>query len=105
MFGKPEWFKKKTWGWALVPATRQGWVYSVLAALAVLLPGFVLLTSGRKPEALVWLLVSACAVYWDARQVARAMSHPAGERRDVLYIGDDEPDSIQTGQLDLRLRR
>ncbi len=36
MLGKPEWFKRRKWlGWGLMPATWQGWVYTLVLVLPI----------------------------------------------------------------------
>jgi len=30
MFGKPNWFRPKTFGWGLTPITWQGWAYTAV---------------------------------------------------------------------------
>lgn len=108
MFGKPEWFGKKVWGWGLYPATREGWIYTGAVAGGIALPFNLLLLSRGWPEAMIWLFVSALAVVWDVKQIIEAIDYPHGKPKpvkEVLYIGDDEPDSLQTRQLDLKLRR
>ncbi|HTN77619.1 MAG TPA: hypothetical protein VL096_20315, partial [Pirellulaceae bacterium] len=102
MFGKPEWFKKKTWGWGLTPITRQGWVYTFVSSGIITIPFLVLLFSRGVPEAVIWLAAGVGMLVWDVRQIMQAMTPP--KPKDVLYIGDDEPDSVQTRQLDLKLR-
>ena len=32
MFGKPNWFRPKTFGWGLTPITWQGWAYTAAGA-------------------------------------------------------------------------
>jgi hypothetical protein len=106
MFGKPEWFKKQSWG--LVPVGREGWIYTGVAAGGVALPFSMLLFSRGWPEAIVWLAAGTAAVIWDVKQVVSAIDYPNGKpkpEKDVLYIGDDEVESLQTRQLDLKLRR
>lgn len=104
MFGKPEWFKKKTWGWGLVPITREGWIYTGVAAGIVAVPFNLLLFTRGVPEAAIWMLASAGFLVWDVRQIIRAIDGPE-PAKDLFYIGDDEHDSVQTRQLDLKLRR
>jgi hypothetical protein len=42
------------------------------------------------------------ALIWDVRQILRAKHPPAV--KDVLYIGDDDEDTVQTSKLNMRLR-
>ncbi len=103
MFGKPEWFKKKTWGWGLVPITREGWAYTIAAAGLIAVPFNLLLFSRGVPEAMIWILATGGFLIWDVRQIMRAMDHPIAAD-EPFYIGDDD-DGVQTRQLDLKLRR
>lgn len=102
MFGKPEWFREKAWGWGLVPITREGWIYTWLWTAVMVAPYVVLVSFHRWPESFVWLAASLAALVWDVRQILAA-KHPK-PAKDVLYIGDED-DSVQTSKLDLRLRR
>lgn len=103
MFGKPEWFKKKSWGWGLTPVTWQGWAYTAAWCAMFAIPFATLMGTRRFPEAIVWLVVSVGALVWDVRSMINAMNPPAA-RSEVLYIGDDD-EGVQTRQLDLRLRK
>lgn len=103
MFGKPDWFRAKTWGWGLTPITWQGWAYTAAWTAVTCLP-FVAFTSfNRWPEAIIWIVASVAALFWDVKNILAA-KHPE-PAKDVLYIGDEEGDSIQTSKLDLRLRK
>lgn len=107
MFGKPEWFREVLSGKALLPVTREGWYFAAGAGALVFLPAAVLWLMPHRgtPEALIWMLAAMAGVIWEGRSILRAM-HPAPvECKDVLYIGDDEADSVRTGKLDLKLRR
>lgn len=103
MFGKPEWFRKKAWGWGLVPVTWQGYAYTAAWCALFVIPFVALVASRRVPEALIWLAASVGGLYWDVRQMYAAKS-AAPPPSDVLYIGDDD-EGVQTRQLDLRLRK
>ena len=102
MFGKPEWFQEKVWGWGVTPATWQGWTYTAAWAAITFIPYVGFQLSGRQPEALIWLAAMIVGLVWDVRKILAA-KHPQ-PAQDVLYIGDDD-DSVQTSKLDLRLRR
>lgn len=104
MFGKPEWFRKKIWGWGLVPATWQGWLYTAVWCAVMVIPFNVLLAASGAVEALIWMLATIAALVWDVRHIHAAIDRP-GQTENVLYIGDDEEDSVRTKRLDLRLRR
>lgn len=54
MFGKPQWFKPKTFGWGLTPVTWQGWIYTLVWAVALLGPYlWLLFRLGIWPASLV----------------------------------------------------
>src|SRR5207237_1611177 len=55
MFGKPQWFRAKTFGWGLVPVAWQGWIYTAGWVTAIGLPFLLLI--GRHPalEAMAWM--------------------------------------------------
>jgi hypothetical protein len=103
MFGKPEWFREKTFGWGLTPVTWQGWAYTATWSLVTSIPFVGFAVFERWPEAFVWLAAGITALIWDVRNIIAA-KHPQ-PKKDVLYIGDDEDDSVKTSKLDLRLRR
>lgn len=113
MFGKPQWFRKKSqgWGlvgrglvgWGLVPACWQGWLYAGAWGAVVAIPCVGLLVSERAVEALIWGTVALGAYLLDVRQVFRAMNPVASD--DVLVIDDDRAGSqLNTRRFDLRLR-
>jgi hypothetical protein len=107
MFGKPEWFKKRTWGWGLTPVTWQGWAFTLGAAALIAVPFNILLFMPDRgaPEALIWMALGIAALVLETRSIMRGIDKPKEARQDVLYIGDEEHDSVQTGKLDLKLRR
>jgi hypothetical protein len=106
MFGKPEWFRDKTFGWGLTPITWQGWLYT-LAWMGVIAGPFVLLLSRENPlGAGTWMTAMIAALVWDVWMIKRARQaalKPPVKNEPVLYIGDDE--QLSTKNLDLQLRR
>jgi hypothetical protein len=104
MFGKPDWFRKKTIGYRFAPTCWQGWVYLIAWLCVVAVPFITLLGSRRVPEAFVWLTVSSFALHWDWRQVTRPAARKA-ESEDILYIGDDDQSQVATRNYELQLRR
>lgn len=103
MFGKPQWFRKKTVGWGLVPTCWQGWLYTAGWGATVAIPFFGLLTSGLGIEALIWGAVVGGAFLIDVRKVLRATS--TGAESEVLVIDDDRAGSqLNTRRFDMRLR-
>lgn len=107
MFGKPQWFRPKAFGWGLRPVTWQGWVYSAVWAATIALP-FVALLLWREAaiEAVAWMAVSITALIFDVRQILRAMGEsekPTAE--EVFYIGDDPAgEQLATRQFDMHLQ-
>ena len=78
MFGKPQWFKPKTFGWGLHPVTWQGWTGPGTWLSVMLLP-FVGFISQRdmRLEAFIWLGTSLSVMLMDVWQILRAMNPPA----------------------------
>ena len=101
MFGKPEWFRKKRFGWGLHPVTRQGWIYAAIWGGVISLPVVMLVSRQQTPEALIWFALSTGALIWDSRHImkqmddARLAEPPTPEQPHAtadydLYIGDDD---------------
>ena len=101
MFGKPHWFRAKSFGWGLVPIRWQGWVYSAAWIAAIGLPFVLLLLRHQPLEAAAWLSLSVGALTYDVWQILGVVrSHgsgaprarAAGIQRDdrVLYISDSQ---------------
>jgi hypothetical protein len=117
MFGKPQWFRPKTFGWGLVPITWQGWIYAAAWVGAVALP-FLLLIGRHQPlEALVWMGLSVSALTCDVWHILRAIRGPrsgssgaaatASAKSDdnVLYIMDSRPGQpVATRNYNLQVR-
>jgi hypothetical protein len=118
MFGKPQWFRPKTFGWGLVPVTWQGWAYTAAWMLAIALPFLVLIGRHQALEAMCWLCLSSGALIYDIRQLLRVArgihssarraatgGTPKGED-DILYILDGgQGPAVATRNYDLRVRR
>jgi hypothetical protein len=101
MFGKPQWFRPKAYGWGLTPVAWQGKVYSGLWAAVLAVPFVILLSRGQAIEGLAWLALSAGALVYDVRSILRLIRSPqpaatassastAPREENVLYILDDE---------------
>jgi len=117
MFGKPDWFRPKAFGWGLVPITWQGWAYSAAWLGVVGLPFIVLAARHQGLEAMVWLGLSGGALVYEMRQVLRgfgasttpavATSGGAAKLDDnVLYITDSRPgQGVATRNYHLQVRR
>lgn len=104
MFGKPEWFREKSFGWGLMPITWQGWVYVLVWTSVMLVPFLIfLLALNLVPEAVVWLLVAISALTLDVRSIVREIrSEAAGD----VFVIDEETDNSQlaTQNYEMHLR-
>ena len=115
MFGKPQWFRSKTFGWGLVPIRWQGWGYTAGWAAAIALPFMLLVGRHQAMEATAWLGLSLATLTYDVWQILRAIrgSHGrasgASAARDddsVLYILDSQPGQpVATRNYNLQVRR
>jgi len=73
MFGKPQWFRPKSFGWGLTPITWEGWVYTLVWAVVLLGPFLWLLwRAGIRTASIVetGLIVVLLVDTW---QILRAM--------------------------------
>jgi hypothetical protein len=101
MFGRPEWFRPKTFGWGLTPVTWQGWIYTGVWTALMVLPFVLLLLRHQPVEASAWLGLTIGALLYDVWLILRAKREagrhsaaatgPGGRRDDVLYILDSRP--------------
>lgn len=109
MFGKPEWFRKKSVGWGVRPVTWKGWLYGVLWAGVICIPFIALLAHAKVLESLIWVVVMMFAMLWDVQGVMREMDIPTAEiDEDLLVIDEDtEPDPayFATRSYDLHVPR
>jgi hypothetical protein len=111
MFGKPQWFVPKKFGWGLHPVTWQGWVYTVAWAGVIAAPFVALMTRQQLLEAGVWIVAACAALVYDVYLILRQMrgvpsskekstGQPAAKPSEVLFIGDDaEPVATRNFQL------
>jgi hypothetical protein len=119
MFGKPEWFEKKSVGWGIKPVNWRGWAYAMVWMGVLCIPFVLLLAQAKVWESLIWVVVMMFALLWDVRHVRQAYDAPAEavivepeevveEADDVLIIDEDtEPDPAHfaTRSYDLHVRR
>lgn len=101
MFGKPQWFVPKVFGWGLTPITWQGWVYAGVWAAVIALPFIVLLCWRGWFEASVWMALMIGWLCFDVYQILRAMKEPP-EPNDLLMIMEDQEvrrDTLKTDKL------
>ena len=121
MFGKPEWFQKKSVGWGLRPLVWKGWLYAMLWAGVICIPFIALLANVKIVEALIWVVVMIFALLWDVQHVMREIDAPVVAEEatvieiaeveavddDVLVIDDDtqpDPAYFATRSYDLHAR-
>jgi len=106
MFGNPQWFRKKKFGWGLTPITVQGWIYALCWATVLAAPFALLVVRYQPAEAMIWLTVAGSLLVYDIRHIRRGMQPPK-PADDVLYIGDDDATSerLATRNFEFQLRR
>ena len=107
MFGKPNWFRPKTFGWGLTPITWQGWAYSAVWAGLLAAPFSLLLMRHQWMEGLTWLGCGVGLLVYDVRSILNAMKPPIVKKPqdDVLYIGPESGAAeFATRKFDMRLR-
>jgi len=114
MFGQPQWFRPKTFGWGLVPITWQGWLYSGGWIVTIVLPFLLLLGRHQPLEAAAWMTLTISALSYDVFQILRSYrGSPAGASATaatktddgVLYILDSRPGQpVATRNFNLQVR-
>jgi hypothetical protein len=113
MFGKPEWFKDKAFGYGFHPVTWQGWVYTVGWLSFITFP-FLLLIFRKQPlEATIWINASILALFFDVRQIKQerdrkllsgtSVEKTSQPEQSILFI-EDETKPIGTKNYDMRVR-
>lgn len=104
MFGKPSWFKEKTFGWGLYPICRQGWIYTAVWAGVLCVPFLLLLSFRGVPESLIWMAVAIGVLIWDVRKILQQMRRK--DEQDVFFIGEDNnaASHVATRNYDLHVR-
>ena len=115
MFGKPQWFRPKTFGWGLVPISWQGWLYAATWTGAIGLPFLLLIGRHQALEAMAWMGLSVTALTYDVWHILRSFRAPAASgsaaaasRSDdkVLYIMDSRPgQAVATRNYHLQVRQ
>jgi hypothetical protein len=112
MFGKPQWFRPKRFGWGLVPIAWQGWLYTGGWGAAIALPFLLLVGRHQALEAMTWLGLSIGALTFDVWHILRTYGQPSGDAAlarkddDVLYIMDSRPGQpVATRNYNLQVRR
>ena len=89
MFGKPQWFVTKAFGWGLTPATKEGWTYAGVWAGVLMLPFLLMLLFGKPIEAFVWLAAMIGFLVFDVKLILRSMKRH-DEEKGVFRIMDEE---------------
>ncbi|MDX1944463.1 MAG: hypothetical protein SFU86_03580 [Pirellulaceae bacterium] len=73
MFGQPEWFRRKTVGWGLVPISWQGWAYTGAWGASIVAPFALLLTRQQPVEATIWMGLGLAGLLLDVRHVLQSI--------------------------------
>lgn len=104
MFGKPEWFKPKVFGWGLNPVTKQGWIYVGVWAGVLVMPFFALLFSQGVVSALIWLFAAMGVLIWDVKDILDQMKKTK-EDENLIEIRDDEDSTkLATRKYEMEIR-
>ena len=101
MFGKPEWFAPKKFGWGLRPVAKEGWVYTGIWAAVLVVPFLLLLLIGKWPEGLIWMAFAIGVLVVDVKLILKAMARQE-EEKDVYRIMDEEEtrqETTETGKF------
>ena len=107
MFGKPNCFRPKTFGWGLTPITWQGWAYTAVWGGLLVAPFSLLIVRHQVIEGLAWLGCGIGLLVYDVRSILTAMRPPAAKKPqdDVLYIGPESGAAeLATRKYDMKLR-
>lgn len=105
MFGKPEWFAPKSFGWGLRPVTKEGWIYAGVWAGVLALPFLILLFADKWIEAIIWLAAMMAFLVVDVKMILRTMARNE-EEKEVLRIMDEEEtrhETAETGKFAMRV--
>jgi len=101
MFGKPQWFCKKTVGWGLRPVDWRGWVYAMVWAAVICVPFVSLLVQSKVIESLIWVVAMMAAMLWDVRSVMRDIDAPAEQVAEVAEVIEAEEAEVDAGEDDV----
>ena len=105
MFGKPEWFVPKKFGWGLRPVTKEGWIYAGAWFAVLCLPFVGLLMIGKWLEAVIWIIAMILFLLVDVKMILAAMVRQE-EEKEVLRIMDEEEtrqEATETGKFAMRI--
>ena len=91
MFGKPHWFKKKSFGWGLTPVSWQGWIYTLVWSGVMVAPFSLLLGWHLVTEAMVWLGASLGTLIYDVYLIMKQMDgQPSSIEPSVEGVKDSD---------------
>lgn len=105
MFGNPTWFRPRSKGWGVRPATWQGWLYSLAWAGVILLPFWGLMARHQVAEAVAWVVVSGGLLALDVRHIRGALAPvtfgAAPSQPEIWFLGEESA----TPNYNLRLKK
>lgn len=104
MFGKPEWFKPKVFGWGLNPVTKQGWIYTGVWLGVLLLPYFGLWATQGLAFGLVWLAFAVGVLIWDVKDILSQMKKEKDDENVIQINDDDESTTLATRKYEMEIR-
>ena len=130
MFGKPGWFRPKTFGWGLTPVCWQGWVYTAIWCSVMVGPFVLLISRHRWLEGFIWLAASLGGLLFDVRAIlaeikrnslppsgnveSPAAEKTSGEKQSsekpsaadgIYFVGDKPGAQLTTRNFNLHVRR
>ena len=80
MFGKPEWFVPKKFGWGLRPVTKEGWIYTGAWVAVLCLPFVILIMTTGWVEAVIWMVAMMAFLVIDVELIIREMERQKAEK-------------------------
>jgi len=90
MIGKSHWFKRRKYsGWGVVPATWQGWVYTVVMISPLVFLSFVQVNEAVPAILIIWVIVFAidmADIMIRLPQDERERQHEATAERNALWV-------------------
>lgn len=104
MFGKPEWFKPKIFGWGLNPVTKQGWIYVGVWVGVMLIPFFALWGTQGMISGLIWLFASMGLLIYDVKQILDAMKKQKEDENLIEIRDEDDSTTLATRKYEMEIR-
>ena len=88
MFGNPQWFRAKAFGFGLVPVRWEGWAYATSWIAAIGMPFWLLTTRHQSLEALAWVTLASITLAHDVWKMWIAIRRPqqANQRVDMRGV-------------------